>query len=84
MFQSSAERLRTVLRWAEEVLADAPEQPQDNHDNFIDHPHRRPLRWQRERRPGAVPASPAYCVSPVRPVAGYGTPSWLDFEAADR
>jgi hypothetical protein len=29
------------------------------------HPHRRALRWERERRPGSVPHPPAHCISPV-------------------
>src|ERR1700690_2138321 len=29
------------------------------------HPHRRPLRWERERRPGSVPHPPMHCLSPV-------------------
>jgi hypothetical protein len=31
------------------------------------HPHRRPLRWDRPRRAGTVPARPAHCLSPIRP-----------------
>jgi hypothetical protein len=59
MFQSSARRLRALLSLADDVLGDplAPETP---------HPHRRPLRFEYERRPGAVPPRPAHCLSPVR------------------
>ena len=30
------------------------------------HPHRRPLRWERARRPGSFPHPPMHCLSPVR------------------
>jgi hypothetical protein len=29
------------------------------------HPHRHPLRWERQRRPGSVPHPPAHCISPI-------------------
>lgn len=61
MFQSSAKRLRTWLRFAEDVLGDPPVQ-------VPPHPHRRPLRWERERRAGSVAPRPAHCLSSVRPV----------------
>jgi hypothetical protein len=35
-------------------------------DEAPPHPHRRELRWQPARRPGAVAARPAACLSPVR------------------
>jgi hypothetical protein len=70
MFQSSKTRLRTWLSWAEDVLADPPDEAQGDADNFHTHPHRRPLRWQRPRRPGAVAPRPAHCVSPVPRVTG--------------
>ena len=59
MFHSSAGRLRAWLSRFEDILGDSPtpEAP---------HPHRRPLRWERSRRAGAVPARPAHCISPVR------------------
>jgi hypothetical protein len=59
MFQSSRRRLRALLSLAEDVLGDPlePEMP---------HPHRRPLRFHHERRPGSVPPRPAHCLSPVR------------------
>ena len=66
MFHSSVSRLRTWLRWTEDILGDPLDEAQSDFDNFIDHPHRRPLRWARERRPGAVCAPPAHCISPVR------------------
>ena len=31
----------------------------------LPHPHRRPLRSRRVRRPGMVAAAPAHCISPV-------------------
>jgi hypothetical protein len=34
-------------------------------DRARSHPHRRALRWDRERRPGSVPHPPAHCISPV-------------------
>ena len=52
-------RLRGWLRWTEDILGD----PQDD---VLLHPHRRELRWERSRRPGAVPPRPAHCISPVR------------------
>jgi hypothetical protein len=58
MFQSSSKRLRALLSLAEDILGDpAPEAL---------HPHRRPLRIERERRPGSVPPPAAHCLSPVR------------------
>jgi hypothetical protein len=40
-------------------------------DDTLAHPHRRPLRWERTRRPGSVPAGPAHCICPVRaPASG--------------
>jgi hypothetical protein len=59
MFQSSKKRLRALLDRFEDVLGDPAEAPPI-------HPHRAPLRWERERRPGAVAARPAHCISPVR------------------
>jgi hypothetical protein len=58
MFQSSAKRLRAWLSLVDDVLGDPPVQ--------APHPHRRPLRLERQRRPGSVPARPAHCISPVR------------------
>jgi len=59
MFHSSKARLRALLDLVDDFLGD-PE------DVAPLHPHRVPLRWERERRPGAVPARPAHCMSPVR------------------
>jgi hypothetical protein len=63
MFQSSSSRLRAWLKLVhdalDDVLGDPPVEPQP-------HPHRRPLRLEHRRRPGSVPARPAYCLSPVR------------------
>jgi hypothetical protein len=70
MFQSSKQRLRTWLSWAEDVLADPLDDAQGESDNFHTHPHRRPLRWERSRRPGAIAARPAHCISPVPRVTG--------------
>lgn len=58
MFHSSAKRLRALLSLADDILGDPePETP---------HPHRRPVRIERKRRPGSVAAPPAHCLSPVR------------------
>jgi hypothetical protein len=59
MFQSSAKRLRAWLSVLDDVLGDPPPE-------VALHPHRRPLRWQHERRGGSVPARPAHCLSPIR------------------
>jgi hypothetical protein len=59
MFHSSAKRLRALLSLAEDVLGD-PTEPE------APHPHRRPLRFEYERRRGSVPPQPAHCLSPVR------------------
>jgi hypothetical protein len=76
MFQSSANRLRAWLTRIDDLLADPPEDQGDRlTDPFVAsptdphlHPHRLPLRWDRERRPGSVAARPAHCISPVRAV----------------
>jgi hypothetical protein len=70
MFRSSANRLRAWWAFAEDLLGDPPA---DAHlEPWETHPHRRPLRWQRERRAGSVPAAPAHCLCPIRraPTAG--------------
>jgi hypothetical protein len=59
MFQRPSRALHALLSLVDDVLADP-------FDAGPPHPHRRPLRWQRPRRAGSVPAPPAYCVSPVR------------------
>jgi hypothetical protein len=76
MFQSSANRLRAWLNRVDDLLADPPEHLDDQLDDpFVAlprdphlHPHRLPLRWDHERRPGSVAARPAHCISPVRAV----------------
>jgi hypothetical protein len=67
MFRHSLQRLRAWLEAPEDVLgaSPAPVQPASV-ELYLTHPHRRPLRWDRERRPGMVPAKPAHCLSPVR------------------
>ena len=64
MFQASGKRLRTLLTLLDDVLGD-PEPP------AAPHPHRRPVRIQRERRAGTVATRPTHCLSPVpvRPAA---------------
>jgi hypothetical protein len=59
MFQRSSERLYRLLSLLDDVLGDPIEEA-------APHPHRRALRWERERRPGSVAARPAHCISPVR------------------
>jgi hypothetical protein len=59
MFQASKTRLRTWLERFDDILGDPPEAAPP-------HPHRTPLRWERDRRAGVVPARPAHCVCPVR------------------
>jgi hypothetical protein len=59
MFQSSSSRLRAWLSRFEDILGDPPTDVQP-------HPHRYPLRWERDRRPGSVAARPVHCISPVR------------------
>jgi hypothetical protein len=66
MFQSSANRLRTWLSRVDDLLADHPDEAQAPSHSTDTHPHRRELRWQRDRRAGSVPARPAHCISPVR------------------
>jgi hypothetical protein len=61
MFQSSKERVRAWLERFDDFLGDPPEAAPP-------HPHRVPLKWDRARRPGSVPARPAHCISPVRPL----------------
>jgi hypothetical protein len=72
MFLSSVHRLRAWLELADDLLGDPPADAQPDLEPWETHPHRRPLRWQRERRGGSVPAPPAYCLCPIRrgPKAG--------------
>jgi hypothetical protein len=66
MFQSSAHRLRAWLTRFDDVLADHPDDAHEPQDDPLSHPHRRPLRWERARRSGAVAARAAHCICPVR------------------
>jgi hypothetical protein len=59
MFHSSMTRLRTWLERFDDILGDPPEAAPP-------HPHRSQLRWERDRRPGSVPARPAHCICPIR------------------
>jgi hypothetical protein len=59
MFQASVKRFRTLLTLVDDVLGD-PEPP------AAPHPHRRPVRIERERRAGSVATRPMHCLSPVR------------------
>ncbi len=74
MFQSSKQRILAWFDRVDDLLADHPDESGAAGGCALDalahHPHRQPLRWERSRRPGAVPARPAVCVSPVyRPAA---------------
>jgi hypothetical protein len=60
MFLASKHRIRALMSLLDDVLGD-PEPP------ATPHPHRRPVRIDRERRPGSVAPRPAHCLSPVRP-----------------
>ncbi|HZE03866.1 MAG TPA: hypothetical protein VE127_01505 [Solirubrobacteraceae bacterium] len=60
MFQVSIRRFRALMTLVDDVLGDAETPP-------APHPHRRPVRIERDRRPGSVPPRPAHCLSPVRP-----------------
>jgi hypothetical protein len=67
MFHSSTKRLRAWLDIVDDMLAGDP--PDDAHLEaplWATHPHRRPLRWERARRAGSVPAAPAHCLCPVQ------------------
>ena len=69
MFQSSKKRLRAWLDVVDEMLVgDPPADVEVDPPLWDRHPHRRALRWQRARRAGSVPAAPAHCLCPVRPV----------------
>jgi hypothetical protein len=58
MFQASVKRFRALMTLVDDVLGD-PEPP------VAPHPHRRPVRIQRERRAGTVATRPTDCLSPV-------------------
>jgi hypothetical protein len=72
MFQSSSKRVRAWLSRFEDVVDDVLGDPPvdaprtTNRSTWSAHPHRRPLRSHRRRRPGSVAAAPAVCISPVR------------------
>jgi hypothetical protein len=69
MFQASMRRLRALLTLADDILGD-PEPVADatlgDPEPVAPHPHRRPVRLEHQRRPGAVRPRPAHCISPVR------------------
>ena len=69
MFQSSKKRLRAWLDVVDDMLVgeDSPADARLEVPPWATHPHRRPLRPQRARRAGGVPAAPAHCLCPVRP-----------------
>lgn len=86
MFHSSSKRLRAWLDLVDDMLV-GDEEPVDARldvPSWETHPHRRPLRWQRARRPGSVPAAPAHCLCPVQSVqSGVGErPPMRDSEHA--
>ena len=58
MFHSSVKRLRALLTLTDDLLGDPPEP--------APHPHRRPVRIERERRPGSVSPRAMHCLCPVR------------------
>jgi hypothetical protein len=67
MFQASVKRLRALMTLVEDVLG-------DDEPPAAPHPHRRPVRIQRQRRAGTVATRPTHCLCPVpvRPVTGRG------------
>lgn len=65
MFQSSINQLRAWWELADDLLGDPPADAHLDQRPWTMHPHRRPLRSQRERRAGSVPAAPAHCLCPV-------------------
>lgn len=71
MFQSSKKRLRAWLDVVDEMLVgDSPVDAHAEPPVWATHPHRRPLRSQRARRGGSVPAAAAHCLCPVRAAHG--------------
>jgi hypothetical protein len=72
MFRPTLQRFRAWVELADDLLGDAPEadSPALAQLHIQSHPHRRPLRWERSRRPGSVAPAPASCLSPVRPARG--------------
>jgi hypothetical protein len=68
MFQSSKKRLRVWLDVVDDILVgDPPAEAEAEPPLWDTHPHRRPLRWERARRAGRVPAATVHCLCPVRP-----------------
>jgi hypothetical protein len=65
MFQSSVKRIRALASLFDDVLGNPQTEP-------APHPHRQPLRWDRDRRIGAVRPREAHCVSSVRSSAAAG------------
>jgi hypothetical protein len=67
MFPASVKRLRALMTLVEDVLG-------DDEPPAAPHPHRRPVRIQRQRRAGTVATRPTHCLCPVpvRPVTGRG------------
>lgn len=65
MFQVSKRRVRALMTMMDDLLGDPDTPP-------APHPHRRPVRIERQRRPGSVAPRPAHCLSPVRPTPGPG------------
>jgi hypothetical protein len=68
MFRASTHRLRSWLSAATaDILGGDLEADETEIEYFRGHPHRRELRFETRRRPGAVPPRPAHCIFPVRP-----------------
>ena len=72
MFQSSTTRLRAWLELVDDFLGEPPDDAQLDLEPWAAHPHRRPLRWERERRAGSVQAARADCLCPVGSTAAAG------------
>jgi hypothetical protein len=58
--------MRAWLEFVDDFLGDPPADAHDHQEPSETHPHRRRLRWERERRGGSVPATPAHCLCPIR------------------
>jgi hypothetical protein len=73
MFQSATRLLQACISLADDVLGDPPDSDFGSPmlSPEADHPHRRPLRWHRQRRPGQLPPPVAHCLCPVRSSARY-------------
>jgi hypothetical protein len=59
MFHKASTPLGRLLSLIDDVLGDSV-------DEVAPHPHRRDLRWKRQRRPGSIPAPFEHCLTPVR------------------